>query len=61
MADNIGTLIQTQNWQRIFALCGIVAPILFTLLVIVASLIRPEYSQTHNFVSDLGVGPYAII
>ncbi|MEG3225264.1 MAG: hypothetical protein BME94_07050 [Methanobacteriales archaeon Met13] len=61
MADNIGTLIQTQNWQRIFALCGIVAPILFTLLVIVASIIRPEYSQIHNFVSDLGVGPYAII
>lgn len=30
-------------------------------MVIVASLLRPEYSQTQNFVSDLGVGPYAII
>jgi len=47
--------------QRIFALCGIIAPILFTFLVIVASFLRPDYSQIYNFVSDLGVGPYAII
>lgn len=47
--------------QRLFALCGIIAPILFTLLVIVASFLRPDYSQLHNFISDLGVGPYAII
>jgi hypothetical membrane protein len=53
--------MQTSNKQRLFAFCGIVAPILFTLLVVVASLLRPGYSQTHNFVSDLGVGPYAII
>lgn len=50
-----------QNKQKIFALCGIIAPILFTLLVIVASLIRQDYSQIYNFISDLGVGPYAII
>lgn len=47
--------------QRLFALCGVIAPILFTLLVIVESLIRPGYSQIFNDVSDLGVGPYAII
>lgn len=47
--------------QRFFALCGICAPILFTILVIIESIIRPGYSQTYNFVSDLGVGPYAII
>ncbi len=50
-----------QNKQRFFALCGIVAPILFTILVIIESLLRPDYSQIYNFVSDLGVGPYAII
>jgi hypothetical membrane protein len=61
MTIKIGTLTQTKNRQRLFAFCGIVAPILFTLLVVVASLLRPGYSQTHNFVSDLGVGPYAII
>lgn len=49
------------NRQRIYAYCGIIAPVLFTILVIVASLLRPGYSQTHNFVSDLGVGPYALI
>ncbi len=47
--------------QRLFALCGIIAPLLFTLVVTIASLLRPGYSQTHNFVSDLGVGSYAII
>lgn len=49
------------NKKQVFILCGICAPILFTVLVIVASLIRPGYSQTYNYVSDLGVGPYAII
>ena len=47
--------------QQFYALCGIIAPILFTLLVIVESLLRPGYSQIFNDVSDLGLGPYAII
>lgn len=47
--------------QKIFALCGIIAPILFTLLVIIESLLRPGYSQLFNDVSDLGIGPYSII
>lgn len=53
--------VQTQSMQRLFALCGIIAPILFTLMVIVASLSRPGYSQTYDFISDLGVGPNAIL
>ncbi len=44
-----------------FRLCGIVAPILFTVLVIVESLLRPGYSQIFNDISDLGLGPYSII
>ena len=47
--------------QRFFAHCGIIAPILFTILVIIESLLRPDYSQIYNFVSDLGVGPNAVI
>jgi len=47
--------------QRIYALCGIIAPILFTILVIVESLLRPGYSQIFNDISDLGLGPYSII
>ncbi|MGZ7096620.1 MAG: DUF998 domain-containing protein [Methanobacterium sp.] len=53
--------IYQNNRQRILALCGIVAPILFTILVIVESLLRPGYSQIFNDVSDLGLGPYSII
>ena len=58
MTDKNGICIQK---QRFFALCGIVAPILFTILVIVESLLRPGYSQIFNDVSDLGIGPYSII
>lgn len=47
--------------QRFYALCGITAPILFTILVIVESLLRPGYSQIFNDISDLGLGPYSII
>jgi len=61
MTKKNGTHIQTQNKQRFFALCGIAAPILFIILVIIASLLRSGYSQIYNFISDLGVGPYAII
>ncbi len=50
-----------QRRQMIFALCGILAPIIFWLLVIVESLIRPGYSPLNNFVSDLGVGSLAIL
>ncbi len=53
--------LRPYNKQRLLALCGVVGPILFTLVVILASLLRPGYSQTNNFVSDLGVGSYAII
>lgn len=52
---------QTQNLKKYLAICGIVGPILFTLLVIEESLLRPGYSQTFNFISDLGVGPNAVI
>jgi hypothetical membrane protein len=52
---------QLNNKQTFFALCGICGPIIFTVLVIIESLMRPGYSQTYNFVSDLGVGPNAII
>jgi len=49
------------NKQRFFALCGVIAPLLFAVIVILASILRPEYSQTHNFISDLGVGSDSLI
>lgn len=61
MTDKFRTLIHTKNMQRLFALCGIIAPIIFWLMVIVESILRPGYSPTSNFISDLGVGPNSII
>ena len=54
-------LVQTGHKQRFYAFCGIIAPIFFWLMVIVESFLRPGYSQFFNFVSDLGVGPLAIL
>jgi hypothetical membrane protein len=47
--------------HRVSVWAGITAPIIFTALVIIESLLRPGYSQIYNNVSDLGAGPYAII
>lgn len=46
---------------KLSAICGIVAPIFFTTMVIIESLLRPGYSQISNFISDLGVGQYSIL
>lgn len=56
----LGT-VQPRALRRLLALGGIVAPILFTLVVGVLSLLRPGYSQVSDFVSDLGVGPNAAV
>ena len=61
MTNNQYISTQTQNKQQIYVLCGIAIPIVFTLLIIVESLLRPGYSQISNFISDLGVGPYSLI
>ena len=51
----------TPIFRRRSALAGIIAPIVFTLIVVAESLARPGYSQVADFVSQLGVGPYAIV
>jgi hypothetical membrane protein len=40
---------------------GVIAPILFMLIVTIASLLRPGYSQIRDPISDLGNGPRAWI
>lgn len=52
---------QTMNWQRFYALCGIIAPLFFISMVIVESLLRPGYSQIYSTVSELGLGNLAIL
>jgi hypothetical membrane protein len=61
MTENNKTNTQKLLIQRMLILCGIVGPVLFTILVIVESIIRPGYSQVGNYISDLGIGSYAII
>ena len=53
--------ILNNNKLKFYALCGVIAPIFFWLMVIIESFLRPGYSQYYNFVSDLGVGPYSIL
>ncbi|MEE9150531.1 MAG: DUF998 domain-containing protein [Thermoplasmata archaeon] len=54
--------MSNQN-QRFLAICGIIAPIIFTIILIIAGLLRSDYSHLTNYVSELGgVGaPNAII
>jgi hypothetical protein len=69
LKDFIGDRIMTNHQSKVknkkklqfFGICGIIAPLLFLILVIVGSLLRPEYSQFQNFVSDLGVGSNSYI
>ena len=53
----------SDRYQRFLAICGIIAPIIFIIILMIASLLRPDYSHLTNFVSELGaVGAlYAII
>ena len=53
----------SDRYQRFLAICGIIAPIIFIIIYIIASLLRPDYSHLTNFVSELGAvgAPYAII
>jgi len=52
-----------EKHQKILAICGIIAPIIFAIIVIISGLLRPDYNQLVNFVSELGAvgAPNAII
>jgi len=52
-----------EKHQKILAICGIIAPIIFAIIVIIAGLLRPDYSHLTNFVSELGAvgAPNAIM
>jgi hypothetical membrane protein len=59
----IGSMTKNGNTalRQVSAGAGIIAPIFFAVLVTVASLLRPGYSQIYDDISYLGVGPLAII
>jgi len=52
-----------EKHQKILAICGIIAPFIFAIMVIIAGLLRPDYSHLTNFVSELGAvgAPNAIM
>jgi hypothetical membrane protein len=46
---------------RFFAVCGIIATVFSTVMVAIESLSLPDHSQISDYISDLGVGQYAIL
>ena len=42
-----------KNANKAFAICGIIAPILYLSLAIIGGLLRPGYSHTTHSVSEL--------
>lgn len=56
-----GNIFEIQKNLRIYAVCGIVAPILFWVIATIDGILRPGYNPLYNYVSDLGVGPLSII
>jgi len=55
----------SRSHLRLYALCGVIAPIFFVLMVIVEGLLVPGYSHMSQQVSDLGAyalyGSYALL
>ncbi len=47
--------------QRVLAICGVVAPILSGILVVVAGLLRPSYDPVRQLISELGAGSNAVM
>lgn len=56
-----GKINQTMDGQMFYALCGIIAPIIFTVMVVIESFLRPGFSQIYSTVSMLGLGHLAIL
>lgn len=52
---------QSNLFRYLSAWAAILAPILFALLVMIESVLRPGYSQISQNISDLGVGPFALL
>ncbi len=61
LLDKFDAVAIRARTSRGLALCGLIGPVPFTALVIVESLLRSGYSQISNVISDLGVGPHAIL
>jgi hypothetical membrane protein len=49
--------------QRCLAICGIIGPILFTVILITLGFLQPRYNHVTQYISELGAvdAPYALI
>jgi len=54
MDERIHGQVRTGSLARLLALCGVIAPILFILAILIFGLIRPGYSPTRQHISELG-------
>jgi len=54
---------QADKTLRLLAVCGILGPILYTIVLIIVGLLRPSYNHVTQYMSELGEvgGPHAII
>jgi hypothetical membrane protein len=61
MQKNVPFASSKQSWNQaarwLVLIGGVVNPIAFVLVYTVAGILRPGYSQIHQAISDLGVGP----
>lgn len=55
--------IQSNNTQKLLAICGIIGPALYTIVMIVVGFLRSDYNPVTQHMSELGEvgGPNAII
>ncbi len=61
MLTTAGEKMQSKTMQRLSAYSAIIAPISFIVLAAAESLLRHSFSQTRDYISDLGIGPFSII
>lgn len=46
--------IQPNNTRKLLAICGIIGPILYTIVMVVVGLLRPGYNHFTQYMSELG-------
>jgi hypothetical protein len=58
-----GISAKPDDTLRLLSMCGVIAPILFTVVIAILAFLRPTYSQVSQTISELGSpgAPNAII
>ncbi len=53
----------TDRTQSLLAICGIIGPVIYTIIVIIMGFLHPDYNHVTQYMSELGAvgAPYAVI